>query len=241
MHMTSAIRTASPVTALQLALRLEFLEAGFYGRALTNPAFSTGAQAFTPIERAVITQISKHENAHVSLLRASLGASAPPQPATHDFTGGSGTGNGPFPGVFTTKAEFLKVAQLLEDFGVRAYMGQGSELMSDKNLLTTALRIQAVEGRHAARIRTLRGESAWISGTSSTGYTTFVAASGKSQADLAIGVYGPVGQPGVQGLSAGEDNLVQGTVIFAALATSEAFDEPVSAETVNAVAALFAA
>jgi hypothetical protein len=222
-------------SALQLAARLEYLEAAFY--ALGAAAFASGPQAFTAGEASAIQQILKHENAHVTLLRSLLGTNAPSQPANafYDFSAGSGTKNGPFAGSLTTKAEFFKVAQLLEDAGVRAYKGQLTQFIGDKASLTTAIQIHQVEARHAAEIRRLRSQNAWIAGASfDAGYTGSAAAAG-TQASVAIKVYGPaVTDPLVASTS--EDNRVQGPITGQ---SAEPFDEPLATADVMAFAALF--
>jgi hypothetical protein len=224
-----------PTTALQLAARLEYLEAAFY--ALGASAFATGAQAFTAGELSAVQQILKHENAHVTLIKSMLGSSAPAQPASssYDFTAGNGTKSGPFPAVFTTKAEFLKVAQLLEDVGVRAYKGQLATFLGDKSGITTVMQLHQVESRHASMIRRLRGQNAWITAASfDAGYTGSATTAG-TQASIAVKVYGTTVTDPLT-LSTSEDNRVQGTVPNQA---SDAFDEPLATADVTAFVALF--
>jgi hypothetical protein len=122
-------------------------------------------------EEGVVNMILLHENAHVTLLKAALGGSAPAQPAagtTYDFSGGSGAGNGPFANalgtggaahVGATRTEFFKLAQLLEDLGASAYKGQLANLLGDANL-TKAMQIHSVEARHSAEIRIMRNQLA---------------------------------------------------------------------------------
>src|SRR5258706_12216167 len=96
--------------ALQLAAKLEYLEAALY--ALGSAAFASGAQAFTPGEATSIAQILKHENAHVTLLKSVLGSSAPSQPASsaYDFTAGSRTTNVQFAASSPTKTAYFKAS-----------------------------------------------------------------------------------------------------------------------------------
>lgn len=221
--------------ALQLAAKLEYLEAAFYS--LGSAAFASGAQAFTPGEATAIAQILKHETAHVTLLKSALGSSAPSQPAStaYDFTGGSGARNGPFAAVLTTKAEFFKVAQLLEDAGVRAYKGQLTNFAGDKANLTVAMQIHQVEARHAAEIRRLRAQTAWINGAFFDGGFTGAATTAGTQASVALKVYGAtVTDPFT--VSTSEDNRVQGAVVSQ---PSDAFDEPLVTADVMSFAALF--
>ena len=227
--------TADVTTALQLAAKLEYLEAAFYS--LGTTAFATGAQAFTAGEASAIAQILKHENAHITLIRSRLGSNAPAQPANtaYDFSAGSGSKTGPFAAALTTKADFFKVAQLLEDLGVRAYKGQLKDLSADSAALTTAIQIHQVEARHAAMIRRVRGQNAWIAGsTFDAGFTGSSAAAG-TQASVALKVYGAaVIDPFAA--SASEDNRVQGAVPNQ---NAESFDEPLETADVMAIAALF--
>jgi hypothetical protein len=265
-YMSFAAADGGSVTsALQLAIKLEYLEAEFYNRGLA--AFGTGgtagaAQAFTPYELGAIQQIAKHENAHVATLKAALASAAPAQPApgtSFDFSAGSGSGTGPFALVFTQKREFFKLAQLFEDAGVRAYKGQAGNLIGDP-ALTTALQIHSVEARHAAEIRFLRTANGvaslasvaafttniapWVTAASydaaySNGTGTVGAPQANTQGAVAYAVYGPVtpAQEGIQGPSAGEDNLVQGGILLNG--SADAFDEPLSTDAVLAFATLF--
>jgi hypothetical protein len=169
---------ADIITVLKFAYLLENLEAEFYKTVLgTGTGFSATnnpqAAAFAPVratftagETAVLNLIRVHEEAHVALLKTTL-AGAPfnfAAPtftgADFDFTGGSGSGTGPFAGATTSKPFLLVATQGFEDTGVRAYKGQAGNLMSNDAILETALRIHSVEARHAAKIRRLRRSSA---------------------------------------------------------------------------------
>jgi hypothetical protein len=108
---------------------------------------------------------------------------------------------------------FKALSQGFEDTGVRAYKGQAPALMADNDLLQTALQIHSVEARHASAIRRLRGQKGWITG---------------NQTDI----------PALAPIYAGED-AANGTATSAAAA--EAFDEPLTMDQVNAIAALFIA
>lgn len=144
--------TAQEIDSLNFALTLEYLEAAFYEQGL-------GAAGLIPeADRDIIEIIGLHEDAHVALLIALLGEDAVAEPI-FDFTAG-----GTFADVFTNYATFLALAQGFEDTGVRAYKGQAGNLQGDAALLTTALQIHSVEGRHAAMVRGMRGRSRWIIG-----------------------------------------------------------------------------
>lgn len=201
--------TETPIEALQLALTLEYLEDEFYDMALASPGLLTGT------DRTIIAQISKHENAHVALLSSALAGSAPAKP-TFDFTVGGAFD--PFNDLDT----FLALAQAFEDTGVRAYKGQAGNLISNGDLLTTALQIHSVEAMHASQIRRLRGQKGWIVGKDRGGLP-----------EAAQPVYD------------GEENATQAgfntsTVNgIPAQAGPESFDEPITGAVAKSIAGLF--
>ena len=148
--------TATAVEVLQYALALELFEQDFYKK-IQNSSQYAGTLA---ADKAAIDQIKKHEDAHATLLSGAI----------------KGMGGMPVTGitfksaVFATLTTFktgaaatsqLGIAQLLEDTGVRAYKGRASELLGT-DLLTVALQIHSVEARHAAKIRVMRGQKAWV-------------------------------------------------------------------------------
>ena len=191
---------------LNFALTLEYLEAEFYQLGLAAPGLipvGTGP---------VFVQISNHEDAHVALLQSALGANAVAKP-TFDFTAG-----GALADVFSNYATFLALAQGFEDAGVRAYKGQAGALITDNAILTTALQIHSVEARHASKVRRLRAQKGWITG---------------SAVDVLalVGVY------------VGEETVTQAAVNttgFAGVnAATEAFDEPLTMAQVLAIAGPF--
>jgi len=195
---------------LNFALTLEYLEDEFYRTAV-------GSAGLIPSEtRAVFEQISKHETAHVALLKSVLGSKAVPKP-NFDFTAG-----GAFADVFSNYQTFLAVAQAFEDTGVRAYKGQAGNLQSNGKILTVALQIHSVEARHASQVRRIRGEKGWITGDSR----------------------GTLPAP-TQPIYNGEGNTTQGGASLAGLggvasgSVSESFDEPLAKEQVLAIAKLF--
>ena len=195
---------------LNFALTLEYLEDEFYRTAL-------GSGSLIPNSgRAVFSQISQHETAHVALLKSVLGSKAAPKP-NFDFTAG-----GAFGDVFSNYQTFLAVAQAFEDTGVRAYKGQAGNLKDNAKILTTALQIHSVEARHAAEVRKIRGEKSWISADSR----------------------GTLPAP-TQPVYNGEGNTTQGGANLNGLAglsnsaITEAFDEPLTKDQVLAIAKLF--
>ncbi|GAB3943718.1 hypothetical protein GCM10028805_10350 [Spirosoma harenae] len=147
----STTPSAAAVAALNFALTLEYLEDEFYRMGLA-------AQGLIPTgDRTVISQISKHETAHVNLLKTALGTAAIAKPTFKYPTG-----------TFTTYATFLATARVLEDTGVQAYKGQAGELINDKAILQTALQIHSVEARHASEVRRMLGLKGWVSDTTQT-------------------------------------------------------------------------
>lgn len=138
---------------LNFALTLEHLEAQFYIQGLES------AITFPGNTRQVFEIVRDHEVAHVEFLQDALGADAVAMPE-FDFTAG-----GMFPDVFSNYATFVTLAQGFEDTGVRAYKGAAPFLIGNDDVLTAALTIHSVEGRHASKIRRLAGspaEEGWI-------------------------------------------------------------------------------
>jgi len=233
--------SGSATSALTLALKLELLEQAFYQAGMNMYASSGTNPMFSTAEEDAVNEILGHENAHVALLSSVItGVTAP----TYDFTGGSGANNGPFdPFNGTDTTDFFALAQLLEDLGVRAYKGQAPNLIGDTHLVT-AFQIHSVEARHAAQIRTLRGTTPWVDAASAL--TDYDSGFATAQAPIVEAVYGPEvagtdtnGQPT---FSKGEDNVLQYSS-YAPLGYNSgnkpAFDEPLDATNVAAIAALF--
>ena len=225
----------TPTYALQLALKLEYLEFNFYTMGVAAMGQTPGLPT---TNQAVFQQILQHETAHVKLLANALGANAPTEP-TFDFTlGGAANPFGDYP-------TFLLFSQLFEDTGVRAYKGQAPVLIGNANL-TTALQIHSVEARHAAEVRRIRAANgvaikAWIT-ESDSGDIVPTAFQSAQQA-----VYG-AGSPATGTPSASypaENNTTQDAVPLTTLLNgtsgeptvsmdniTEAFDEPLDAATV---------
>ncbi len=211
------------VDALQLALTLEYLEDEFYHRALDCVSLPDGRP------RIVYEQIAKHEAAHVDFLIAGLeGAGVEPVAKPEfDFTAGGmfdpflENGND----IETAYAQLLALAQAFEDTGVRAYKGQATNLQGTP-FLTAALQIHSVEARHASEIRRLRGLKGWITGNER----------GAGMPEATQAVYD------------GEENITQGGVDVTTLgdgdpfgfdSSTQAYDEPINAETAVAITSLF--
>jgi hypothetical protein len=131
----SAGTAASDVAILNFALTLEYLEAAFYAEAVSKGRFSGKTGEFARI-------VAKHEAAHVAFLKSALGSAAVKKPV-FDFKGTN-----------TNHAKFLATAQVLEDTGVAAYLGQAGNIKS-KKILGAAASVMAVEARHAGWVRDL--------------------------------------------------------------------------------------
>ena len=190
---------ADIVAVLNFALTLEYLEDEFYRLGLDS--------GIIPGEdEPIFTTISLHEAAHVALLTGAIttGGGTPVTKPTFDFTAG-----GAFD-PFGTYTDFQALAQGFEDTGVRAYKGQAGALITNDDILTTALRIHSVEARHASAVRRLRGQKGWITG---------------NETDV----------PALAPVYAGEE---VGAGVTSA-ASAEAFDEPLTMDQVNAIAGLF--
>ncbi|GAB3729608.1 ferritin-like domain-containing protein [Spirosoma lituiforme] len=150
----SSAPTQAAINALNFALTLEYLEDEFYRTALSTTGLIPSS------DQTVINQISKHETAHVALLKSALGTAAIAKPTFKYPTN-----------PFVNYATFLAVARSLEDIGVQAYKGQAGNLINDKAILKTALQIHSVEARHASEIRRIAGMKAWVSDTTQTTFT----------------------------------------------------------------------
>lgn len=217
------------VEILNYALTLEYLEAEFYNTGLATMGLIGAGDV-----RSGIELIAKHENAHVNFLRTTITSlmGTPVTKPTFDFTGGSGSGNGPFKGLFSDLGLFLSVAQAFEDTGVRAYKGRAMEIVGGGAILTAALQIHSVEARHAAYLREIRkalgsgigNVKPWITGAMSG-----------------------INSPAVEANYKGEDVTMQSGINIVGInnfpitfeAATEAFDEPLSKADVLAIVTLF--
>lgn len=215
-------QTRAHEAPLGLALILEYLEAEFYMKSLESGILPGGSR-----EEMAFMQISKHEDAHVALLKSVLDdAGENTDSPTFDFTAGgsfdpfgeNGTDDA------TALAQMLALAQAFEDTGVRAYKGQAANLMNTP-YLETALQIHSVEARHASEIRRIRGLKGWIVQNQR----------GDGMPEATQAVYD------------GEENTMQGGVELSGLfdsfgganAVTEAFDEPINGDQATAIASLF--
>jgi Ferritin-like domain len=127
----------SDIAILNFALTLEYLEAEFYAQAVAKGNFSGETRKFAD-------KVASHEAAHVGILKKTLGRKAVKEPRFD------------FKDTVTNVAKFQATANVLEDTGVAAYLGQVGNIRS-KAVLKAAGSILPVEARHAAWIRDIRG------------------------------------------------------------------------------------
>jgi len=132
---------ANDVKILNYALTLEFLEAEFYEQAVANQAYGASADL-----KRFAEVVAGHEAKHVTFLKGALGEKATKKPA-FDFAD-----------TVTDQAKFAATAQVLEDTGVSAYLGQVKNVFQP-GVLSAAGTIATVEARHAAWIRFINGET----------------------------------------------------------------------------------
>ncbi len=106
---------------LNYALTLEYLEAAFYnGATAANLSLTPQAAAFLKI-------VTRDENAHVAFLKTALGGKAVAEPR-FDFKGAN-----------TSVETFMKTAQVLENTGVHAYLGQVTNIEHAKYVKAAGL------------------------------------------------------------------------------------------------------
>jgi hypothetical protein len=153
-------RQAGPVTDLDIlnyALQLEHLEAAFYNQGLRqysssdfaqSPLFSQLGEVAALDAYTYLSIIRSHENAHVRSLSASLRGfgATPVAPCSYNFS-------------YSSLAEFLRIAQTLENTGVSAYNGIIGQINSP-TIRSSAATIATVEARHAAYLNVLNNQLA---------------------------------------------------------------------------------
>ena len=127
---------ASDIAILNFALTLEYLEAAFYAEAVANGKLSGETLRFANV-------VAQHEGSHVTFLKKVLGAKAVAKPKFD------------FKGTTADQAKFEATADVLENTGVHAYLGQAGNIKT-KAVLAGAASILPVEARHAAWIRDIR-------------------------------------------------------------------------------------
>ena len=246
---------AAITDVLNFALMLEIFENEFYKAVLgtsasnaQNSAFATvrTAAAAVPGAVAALQHIQKHEQQHVAFLLANGATNLLNLTATSfDFTGNrSAAGGGPFAAATTNLQFLLAVAQGAEDTGVRAYKGQAGVLQSNSVVLEAALRIHAVEARHAAKIRRMRRATG---APAQVRYAGYIQGSGVTAAGISNLTNVPAAVTAVfEAIYAGDGNTKHGGVNVATLsnipadidlanAATMAFDEPLTKAAVVAI------
>jgi rubrerythrin len=126
----------SDVDILNFALTLEYLEQDFYAEAVAGGKLTGETKRFAGV-------VANHEHSHVVFLKKVLGAKAVAKPKFD------------FQGTTTDQAKFEQTADVLENTGVHAYLGQVGNIKT-KAVLAGAGSILPVEARHAAWIRDIR-------------------------------------------------------------------------------------
>ncbi len=128
------------VGILNYALTLEYLETAFYADVIKSGLFK-GSDLVT------IRKFGSEEAEHVAALTGfvkKLGGKPAPKPKTE------------FP--LKNAKSVLELAGTVENLGAAAYLGQAANIKAAE-VLAAALSIHSVEGRHAAALNTLLGES----------------------------------------------------------------------------------
>jgi hypothetical protein len=128
------------VGILNYALTLEYLETAFYADVVRSGLFKGS-------DLATIRKFGSEEAEHVTALTGfvkKLGGRPAPKPKTE------------FP--LKSAKSVLELAGTVENLGAAAYLGQAANIKGPE-VLAAALSIHSVEGRHAAALNTLLGES----------------------------------------------------------------------------------
>ena len=143
---TQSVKTlvfnADDIGILNFALLLEELESAFYILALRS------GKVTDPKEYDYLQAISKHEATHVRFLRKVLGKNT--LFATKDLRLSVEGLNA----VLKDRDTILNTAVALEDTGVHAYNGAGTQI-KDPTYLLAAGSIVSIEARHSAGVRAL--------------------------------------------------------------------------------------
>jgi rubrerythrin len=124
---------AGDIGILNFALTLEYLERAFYNEATAKGKIKS------PQLKKFLATVTKDERAHVTFLKGALGSKAVSEP-TFDFKG-----------IPENEALFAATAQVLENTGVHAYLGQAGNIKTPAYLIAAAT-IVTIEARHSGAI-----------------------------------------------------------------------------------------
>ncbi|GGE96570.1 ferritin-like domain-containing protein [Hymenobacter cavernae] len=237
---------ADIVATLNLALQLEYLERNFYQTALATTSLNLGSDA------AAIAIIRDDEIGHIAALKQVLGTQAfnggnDVPAAAFDYTAG-----GKLPNPFASTANFYATAQSFVDTGMRAYKGGAPKLMSNKDILQAALNIHSVEARHSSHVRMVRRGGLTAAGSTTDQSKPKSWISGNENGGPVPAVTAPVYNAGNPATDfPAESNIMQAGVnvqtnttppmnqTITTAAATEAFDEPLDADTVKAIGRMF--
>jgi Ferritin-like domain len=128
---------------LNFALTLEYLERAFYNEA------TSGGQITSPQLAKFLKTVTADERAHVSFLQKALGHKAVKSPKFD------------FKGIPKNEAMFAATAQVLENTGVHAYLGQAGNIKNPAYLLAAAS-IVTIEARHSGAIGLINSQGGGI-------------------------------------------------------------------------------
>ncbi len=134
---------SNDIDVLNYALTLEHFEAALYKVLI-------GANLLTGVEAQYLTTFGAQEQTHVDTLTgviSKLGGTPVAAPASYNFAAA---------GPITNRDQLVAVLATVEDVGASAYLGAAG-FLQNKDLLTAALTIHAVEGEHASIWRDLAG------------------------------------------------------------------------------------
>ncbi len=208
------------IEILNRLLKLEYVQVQFYNEAL-NANGLINADTRSAFER-----ISEDNKSHLNLLIdaiTELGGTPVAQPSA-DLTGGGGNGNGPYKNALALNPDFLILAQVLADTAVRAYKGAMERMIISKPALNRLIGIHAVEAKHAAYVRNLRGIPAW---SAMSNNLTPVAQAQKTYDDENEKVQNGVNLVDIHGF-----NLTENAI-------TEAFDEPLQDANIDGILLYF--
>ena len=135
---------AGDIGILNFALTLEYLESAFYNQA------TSGGKVTSPQLKLFLKTTTRDERAHVAFLKKALGSKAVKSPKFD------------FKGIPTNEKMFAATAQVLENTGVHAYLGQAGNIKTPA-YLAAAASILTIEARHAGAIGLINNAAGGIS------------------------------------------------------------------------------